>query len=264
MKGKRSVFLAIGFLIFAVTVFPVKTGAQTADSAGLPDFAVTDMSVRAEAGAGSYLYVTIANLGGGVTGQNYLSAVISGLEPIGLPEGFVLYLTGEKTDAGYVYAKGYKKEFIGPRVDGAGIKQLTPVITLDPGNYFTETDRSNDVYTRTIPAAAASAASVNDGKAIYESGKNLSVILTNAKKAKNAKAQTAAMKTYTEPLAKGAKISTAEKYAINNFIVYGSSSTKTKTQAQRAAAVKAYMAGFNKIPVAALDWQDVITLLAIK
>jgi hypothetical protein len=266
MKGKTSVVFAIIFLIITAAIFPIKTSAQTVASAGLPDFAVTGMSVRAKTGvgAGSYLYITIANLGDSVTSQNYLSATISGLEPIGLPDGFVLYLTGEKTDAGYVYAKGYAKEFIGPRVDGAGVKQLTPVVTLDLGNYFTETDRSNDIFTRTIPTSAATAAAVNDGNAVYESGKNLSAILSNAKKTKNAKAQTAAMKTYTEPIAKDTKISTAEKYAINNFIVYGTATTKTKTQALRAAAVRTYIANFNRIPVAALDWQDVITLLTVK
>ena len=266
MKGKIFVLFAASFLIFTAAVFPTMTRAQTSDSSSLPDFTVAAATVRAKTGvgAGSYLYITIANLGDSVTSQNYLSAVITGLDPIGLPEGFVLYLIGDKTDAGYAYAKGYKKEFVGPRVDLAGIKQITPTVTIDPGNYFAETDKSNNVFTRTVSTVSASSAAVADGQAVFASGKNLTAILSNAKKTKSAKTQAAAMKTYTEPIAKDTKISTVEKYAINNFIVYGTATTKTKTQAQRAAAVRTYIANFNRIPVSALDWQDVIASLTVK
>jgi hypothetical protein len=271
MNNKFALSLGIGFLIFVSAFLAVPALAESAPPAspGLPDFAIANLSVKRATGAnaGLYLFVTVENKGDAVTSPNYLSISITGLATIGLPDGYVLYLTNDKTADGYVYAKGYKKEFIGPRVDQAGVKQLTPTVTIDPGNYFTESDKSNDALTKTLSVAdnsAANAASAKDGKAVFDSGKSLTAFLKILGVKKNAKAQTAAMKKYTEPLIKGSKIIASEKYAINNFIVYGSSGTKKLTQDQRAAAIKTFMTDYKKVPVSANDWQNVVFPLVSK
>jgi hypothetical protein len=266
MKNRNLFTLAASFFIFAIALLTGPVLAETSAASTLPDFVVSNVAIKRTFGtnAGLYVFVTVENKGATITSQNYLSVNIAGLTSIGLPDGYVLYLTKDKTNDGYVYAKGYKKEFIGPRVDLAGVKQFTPIVTVDPGKYFTESDTSNNTLTKTLTVsnnAVVLAASAKEGKVVFDSGKNVAVILKNAGAKKNIAAQANAMAKYTEPIAKGSKINAIEKYAINNFIVYGTDSTKKITVEKRAAAVKAYGTAYNKIPVSVADWQIVILLL---
>lgn len=68
---------------------------------------------------------------------------------------------------------------------------------------------------------------------IVKSGTNLNELLQHTKHKKNSNDQTYAMKKFTEPLVKNIKgIKVSEKYAINNFIVYGTQNTQ-KLSAQK-------------------------------
>lgn len=101
----------------------------------------------------------------------------------------------------------------------------------------------------------------NEASIIYESGTNLDLILKNSSKVKNVKDQIYAMKTYTDPLTKNVKnFKTSDKYAINNFIVYGTKSVLKFTAKQRAGMVESYQDKNHKLPTSNINWLEVLNL----
>ncbi|MEI7498491.1 MAG: DKNYY domain-containing protein [Candidatus Falkowbacteria bacterium] len=99
-----------------------------------------------------------------------------------------------------------------------------------------------------------------EAKIIVTSGKNLNAILTHTKNKKNIETQKSSMAKYTEPLVKSdKKISLNERYAINNFITYGTGETKKLTSKQRYDLVKTFTAKNKKVPKTELDWKQVLT-----
>lgn len=96
---------------------------------------------------------------------------------------------------------------------------------------------------------------------IFESGRNLNIIISHTGKIKDTKTQSDAMKKYTDPITKrDKKITINQKYAINNFIVYGTQSTKNLTPSKRYQAVNKFMANFKKLPKSESDWAVVLKI----
>lgn len=100
----------------------------------------------------------------------------------------------------------------------------------------------------------------NESSIIVKSGQSLDAILKHAGKKKDTNAQIVAMKKFTEPIAKGQKILLAQKYALNNFIVYGTASTKKLNQDKRTSAIKKFIASFKKVPKSESDWNEVLKI----
>lgn len=99
---------------------------------------------------------------------------------------------------------------------------------------------------------------------VVKSGKDLNLILKHTNHKKNIASQVYAMKKYTDQLAKGSKITINQKYAINNFIVYGTKSNQKLTVAKRAEVVKSYKAKYKKLPMSEKDWEIVVGMAKIK
>ncbi len=100
---------------------------------------------------------------------------------------------------------------------------------------------------------------LSEQKIIMQSGDNLQIIIDSAGALKNQKAQVAAMKKYTTNLVNfDKKITTAQKYSINNYIVYGTKSTKKFTQDRRYQSVKKFKLSFGKLPKTENDWKEVL------
>lgn len=96
---------------------------------------------------------------------------------------------------------------------------------------------------------------------IFKSGTNLNEILQHTKHKKSINDQTYAMKKYTEPIVKNIKgVKTSEKYAINNFIVYGTQSTQKLPAQKRYELVKQFVKENKGIPKSQDDW---VTLLVL-
>jgi len=100
---------------------------------------------------------------------------------------------------------------------------------------------------------------------IVKSGTNLNAFLKYNKVKKDTKAQIDAMKKYTEPLVKGLKgIKTSHKYAINNFIVYGTPSVQKMTIEKRYQLVFLYKESSKKVPLNQADWIKVLGMYGVQ
>ncbi|MEI7497801.1 MAG: hypothetical protein WCK11_00775 [Candidatus Falkowbacteria bacterium] len=99
---------------------------------------------------------------------------------------------------------------------------------------------------------------MSEQQVIIISGKKLGELLKLNNTVKNVAAQKSTMTKYTEPLVKGQKITTEQKYAINNFIVYGTNSTKKLTQVKRYEAVKKFKTKNKRLPTSEKDWKAVL------
>jgi hypothetical protein len=251
---KKLTFFILTLALCATTFL----NGQFAKADGLPDFVVSDLSIRYKAGtnAGYYLYTTIENKGEATTSQSFITVQLTGLAPIGLPDGYVLYLVNEKKDGVYAYPKGYKKEFIGPSVESLKADKITVTATIDPSNYFAESNEANNVFSK----AVAKSSSLVEARIIFDSGKNINSILTNSGAKKNVATQKTSMKKNVEPNIKGIKLTDAQKYAINNFIVYGTKSTSKLTQAKRTDTIKKFKAQYKRMPLTVGDWQRVLEI----
>ncbi|MFZ4648464.1 MAG: hypothetical protein ACOYMB_02370 [Patescibacteria group bacterium] len=99
----------------------------------------------------------------------------------------------------------------------------------------------------------------SEAKVVYDSGINLNVILKSTGKRMSVKDQTYSMRTYTLPLTKNFKnIPIGQKYAINNFIVYGTASTNNLSAKERFNLVKAYITKQKKLPKIKEDWLSIL------
>lgn len=243
-------------IITMASFFLIFTENSKAES--LPDFTVSNLSIKYKAGQnnGYYLYATIENKGEAVTSKNYLSVNITGLEPIGLKDGYTLFLINEKNDDNYTYPKGYKKEYIGPFVEQLKEGKMNIVATVDSSKYFSESNEENNIFSKTVTVDSK----LKEARVIFESGKNLNIIITNAKSKKNVEAQKTSMKKNIEPLIKGIKLTDSQKFSINNFFVYGTASTKLLSQIKRVELVKKFKEKLKYVPLTVGDWQAVLSL----
>ncbi|MEI7497674.1 MAG: hypothetical protein WCK11_00125 [Candidatus Falkowbacteria bacterium] len=67
------------------------------------------------------------------------------------------------------------------------------------------------------------------------------------------------LKTYTEPLVKGSKITIQQKYVINNFLVYGTKNLKNINRIEdKIEAIKWFKQKNKKLPISSKDWVQVI------
>lgn len=279
---KYFIALVISSLALQPLALHAETSASSTPSASatqstLPDFMVTSISLQNKKGAneGWYVYVTAENKGGSITGNSFLSLTLTGLESIGLPKGYVMYLTHDKNAGGtYTYPTGYKKDLIGPKVTNQNLKELVVTATIDPGLYFAESNETNNGLTKTLalpntqskPTESHVVTVVtededeeNEAALIVQSGDDLQTLLDSVATEQDVDAQKSAMKKHTDPLIKKMKLSESQRYAINNFIVYGTQSTTQLTPAQRAGLIKTFKKKMKKLPKKEVDWQKILS-----
>jgi hypothetical protein len=101
----------------------------------------------------------------------------------------------------------------------------------------------------------------DDAQVTYESGSNLNIILIHNNVKMDVEAQKNGMEKYIPELIEGINnLSTENKYAINNFIVYGTISTRILGAGERAGVVNSYKKAFNKLPATQSEWEDCIAI----
>lgn len=94
---------------------------------------------------------------------------------------------------------------------------------------------------------------------IFKSGTELRQLLVYDRTSRDVDAQIDDMQRYTEPLLSGiASFSQSEKYALNNFIVYGTRDTANLEKQGRYELVKRYRDVFGKLPQSQSDWVDLL------
>lgn len=276
----KQFFIALTISLLALQ--PLALHAETSASSTPPDFMVTGISLQNKKGAneGWYVYVTAENKGGSITGNSFLSLALTGLESIGLPKGYVMYLTHDKNaDGTYTYPTGYKKDLIGPRVTNQNLKELIVTATIDPGSYFAESNETNNGLVKTLTLSSAQLKpsepqvvtvvtedenEENEAVLIVQSGTDLQKLLDSVAAEQDVDAQKSAIKKHTDPLVKKMKLSISQKYAINNFIVYGTQSTTRLTPAKRAGLIKTFKKKTKKLPKKETDWKKILDAAVTK
>jgi hypothetical protein len=103
----------------------------------------------------------------------------------------------------------------------------------------------------------------NEHLIIFDSGKNLNAIIENSGKKKSAWAQQDGMKRYIAPITNGQSATINQKYAINNFIVYGTKSTVVLSKDERYQVIKLFKDNFRKLPKSQSDWLEVLKISKI-
>ena len=102
---------------------------------------------------------------------------------------------------------------------------------------------------------------INEASVVYESGKDLKLITSHNNVAVNAVSQGEVMEKYTMKMVENSPgLTINEIYAVNNFIVYGTESTKILGTGERAGAVNSYKQAFGKLPRTNKDWEDVLKI----
>ncbi len=66
--------------------------------------------------------------------------------------------------------------------------------------------------------------------------------------------------TIVEKIVAGAGITAAVRNTINNFVAYGTKSTKVLGAGERAGVVNSFQSAFNKLPTTTADWNDVMKI----
>ncbi|MDD4412311.1 MAG: hypothetical protein PHR00_01560 [Patescibacteria group bacterium] len=104
-----------------------------------------------------------------------------------------------------------------------------------------------------------------EASAIYKSGNDLNGFLMFNKVKKDLAAQKKGMKIYIDSLVKnGEKITVNEKYAMNNFIVYGTPSTSIYIQDQRFLMIKKYKEYNDSLPKTEDNWNLLLKSIAVR
>jgi len=68
--------------------------------------------------------------------------------------------------------------------------------------------------------------------------------------------------TFSAPMSDQSGLGTQQMYAINNFIVYGTTSTQGLGAGERAGVISSYQRAYNRLPVTVDDWRDCIAIAA--
>jgi len=102
---------------------------------------------------------------------------------------------------------------------------------------------------------------LGEAAVVFKSGDNLDEIINHNQNEKNIKAQSDGMTMYTDKIVKGFNsLKTSEKFAINNFIVYGTKSSQNLGKGERAGVVNSYKSAFGKLPITEAEWKDCIAI----
>lgn len=89
---------------------------------------------------------------------------------------------------------------------------------------------------------------------------NLSTVLEKLGLKKNALAEESIKKTYLISLTKGVKVSSEDQVKLNNFITYGTQTTKVLGEGERAGVLNSYKTAFGKLPASQTDWEDTVKI----
>ncbi|MCX6795336.1 MAG: hypothetical protein NT165_01205 [Candidatus Falkowbacteria bacterium] len=101
----------------------------------------------------------------------------------------------------------------------------------------------------------------NEAAIIFKSGTDLNALLKYDGLKKNVVFQTGWIKRTINPLISSDKnVKVSEKYAINNFVVYGTKDTKKFTKTERADFIVLYKSKYNKLPKTQMDWENLLKL----
>ena len=121
--------------------------------------------------------------------------------------------------------------------------------------------------TPAAPATPATPSSAADqiknivAEAATIAGRSVESVLAAVGAMRDAKAEAAAEKKYTNSLVAGLKNITAEvKSAITNFVNYGTPTTKILGAGERAGVVNSYKSAFGKVPKTEAEWSDAIKI----
>jgi len=127
--------------------------------------------------------------------------------------------------------------------------------------------RTSSTTDEADPAATATAREqqianiLNESTVVNDSSSNLASLLSHNGVAENTAEQTASMEKYTNNLIVDiADLTDEDIEAINNFIVYGTQTTRVLGAGERAGVVNSYKSAFNKLPTDADGWADVIKI----
>jgi hypothetical protein len=101
---------------------------------------------------------------------------------------------------------------------------------------------------------------MSEAEIITQSGLDLAIIINYNQSEKNSDGQLRSMAKYTDPISRGMNLSEAQKYAINNFILYGTVGTKKLGAGERAGVVNSYKTAFGKVPANADEWSDALKI----
>ena len=116
-----------------------------------------------------------------------------------------------------------------------------------------------------IPAAGEWRQIISDAQMIALSGANsdnLNSLISYTGNMKDMDAQIFWTGAFSAPLSSEHKLNTGQMYAVNNFIVYGTSGTQNIGQKERAGVISSYQKAYNKLPITVDDWRDCIAIAA--
>jgi len=85
-------------------------------------------------------------------------------------------------------------------------------------------------------------------------------LLSNTGQTRNQEQETSGMSKYTDKIVGTTEIEATEKEAMNNFIVYGTATTKKLGAGERAGVVNSYKSAFGKLPKTESEWSDAIKI----
>jgi len=102
---------------------------------------------------------------------------------------------------------------------------------------------------------------VDDANVVFISGTDLNTILIHNNVEKDSDQQTFGMSNYIPEIKEGINSLTINNiYAINNFIVYGTITTRKLGAGERAGVVNSYKKAFGKLPTTQSEWKDCIAI----
>ena len=101
----------------------------------------------------------------------------------------------------------------------------------------------------------------DEASVVFRSGQDLNAIIDLNGAVKNAQAQSQAMDKYTTPITKGlGGLTQSQIYAINNFILYGTPTTKILGAGERAGVINSYIKAFGKAPKSEEELKDAVAI----
>jgi len=123
----------------------------------------------------------------------------------------------------------------------------------------TTTETPSTTTTTTTSTADQNVQAITTESVVVTSGA-VNNLLANTGQTRNQAQETAGMTKYTNKIVGTATITTEQKEAMNNFIVYGTATTKKLGAGERAGVVNSYKAAFGKLPTTESEWSDVIKI----
>lgn len=101
----------------------------------------------------------------------------------------------------------------------------------------------------------------DDANVVFISSTDLNTILIHNNVEKDTEKQSYGMNNYIPELKEGITGLTINNiYAVNNFIIYGTITTRKLGAGERAGVVNSYKKAFNKLPTTKKEWKDCIAI----